>query len=498
MSLIGVDVGSQSVKGCAVNINGEVLASSSFPYEISFPNPGWAEQDSYLWWKGVQDVIKNLLKKVNSEDVIAVAFSGQSPSILPIDKTGNPLMPAIAWMDFRSKEESEIIEQKIGEKEVFKLSGNKIDPHFGGVKYLWLKRNRPEIYKRTWKILQAHSYPTFRLTGEVVTDYSTAGLYTPLFDYSKRRWSEKICGELGLDPELLPNIMQSSKIAGEVSAEASEVIGLKRGTPVIVGATDFAPSILSAGVVEEGDASIILGTSCNLVIPMSSPKFDERLLGTMHAVKDTYVVMGSSQAGGVLKWMKDQILETEATLLKDAGISLYEIMDQKAASISAGSEGLITFPYFVGGLAPIWNPNARGIFFGLTPKHGKAHMYRSVLEAAGYAFLYTAAIVKEKGIQPKMIYGVNGGAKSRLWRQIISDILNTPIAYIRDNAGAPLGDAILAGVGVGAFKDEKVAKEWVKVSDTTQPDRENNIKYRRYYDVYRKLYERTEDLFELL
>jgi sugar (pentulose or hexulose) kinase len=498
MVLIGVDIGSQSTKGCAVSLEGEILATSSSSYEIAYPHPGWAEQDSSLWWTAVQQVLKGLLKKVDPKDVSAVAFSGHSPTILPIDKSGNPLMTAIIWMDFRSKEESNIIEQKIGREKVFSLSGNKIDPHFGGVKCLWFKRNKPELYNKTWKILQPHNFPVFKLTGEVVTDYSTAGLFAPLFDYSKRRWSEEACRELDLDPELLPHIAQSSKIVGEVGAETSEKVGLRRGTPVIVGCTDFASSILSAGVVEEGDAAIILGTSCNLVIPMSTPTYDERLLGTMHAVKDTYVMIGSSQAGGVLKWMKDAILETEAAILRGSGISIYEVMDDKASLLPIGSEGLIMFPYLIGGFAPVWHPNARGIYFGLTPKHGKAHLYRAILEAAGYAFLYTASIVEEKGIHLKMIYGVNGGTKSRLWRQIISDVLNTPIAHIKDSVGAPLGDAILAGVGIRAFKDEKIAKEWVKVSEVTYSNEENNEKYKKYYNVYKQLHERTDDLFALL
>jgi sugar (pentulose or hexulose) kinase len=401
-------------------------------------------------------------------------------------------------MDNRSIEECKIIEQKIGEKKVFSLSGNRIDPFFGGVKYLWFKRNRPKIYKKTWKICQSHSYPIFKLTGNIVADYSTSGLYVPLYDYSKKKWSEKVCSELDLNPELLPKIMPSSGIAGEVSAKASEEVGLRRGTPVIVGGADFATSLLSVGAIEEGDAAIILGTSCNMVIPMSTPQFDKRLICEMHVVKDMYAVSGSSKAGGVLNWMKDQILENEASFLKDAGISIYEIMDNKAALLPIGSDGLIMFPYFVGGLAPIWNPHARGIYFGLTPNHGKAHMYRSVLEAAGYAFLHTASIVEEKGIRPKMIYSVNGGARSRLWRQILSDILNIPIAYVKENVGAPLGDAILAGVGIGAFKDEKIAKEWVKISEVTYPNKENNAKYKKYYNLYRQLYEKTEDLFSLI
>jgi sugar (pentulose or hexulose) kinase len=498
MILIGVDIGSQSTKACAVNTEGEVLASSSYSYEICYPKPGWAEEDSKLWWNGVEQTLKNILNKVSPKEVSAVAISGQAPTIIPIDRNGEPLMPAIIWMDSRSKEETKIIQEKIGDKRAFNLSGNRIDPYFGGVKYLWLKRNRPEIYKKTWKICQSHSFPIFKLTGEVVTDYSTAGLCSPIYDYSKRRWSESICEELDLNAELLPKIMSSSGIAGEVTSEASEEVGLKKGTPVIAGGADFATSLLSVGAVEEGDASIILGSACNLVIPMSSPKFDERLLGTMHAVKDTYAVLGGCSAGGILRWMKDQILEAESLQLSDSGTSIYEIMDNKAAQLPIGSEGLIMFPYFNGGLAPIWNPNMRGIYFGLTPKHGKAHLFRAVLEATGYTFLYIASIVAENGIHPKMIYGVNGGTRSKLWCQILSDILDIPIAHVKDNIGAPLGDAILAGVGTGVFKNEKIAKEWIKINEVTYPNKENNSKYKRYYNIYRQLYENTKDLFKLL
>jgi len=498
MSFIGVDIGSQSTKTCVVSTEGEVLASSSFSYEICYPNPGWAEEDANLWWEGVKETIKDVLKKVPPRDIQAIAFSGQSPTILPLDKNGDPLMPAIIWCDSRSIEECNIVDKRIGGKRVFEISGNRIDPYFGGNKLLWLKRNRPEVYSQTWKVCQSHGYPIFKLTGMMVTDYSVAGLCSPIYDYSKKGWSDELCNELGLDIDMLPKIMPSSSVAGEVTYDAAEEVGLRKGTPVIVGGGDFATSILSVGAVGEGDASIMLGTACNFIIPMSSPKFDERLLGTSHVVKDTYAVIGSSYGGGILRWMKDRILDAEANSLKGSGRSLYEYMDSEASNLPAGSESLILFPYFVGGLTPIWNPHARGVYFGLTPKHNKAHLYRAVLEAVGYSFLYTANIVGEKGIHPKMIYGVDGGARSRLWRQILSDILDIPVAYVKDNIGAPVGDAALAGVGIGQFKDEAIVKDWVKVSEINYPDEEDHKKYEKYYHIYRELYERIKDLFALL
>jgi sugar (pentulose or hexulose) kinase len=498
MSLIGVDIGSQSTKAYAVNTEGALLASSSFSYDISYPNQGWAEEDANLWWFGTKQILKDIFKKVNPNDVSGIAFSGQAPTILPIDRQGNPLMPAIIWIDHRSIEECKIIEDTIGQEKVFATSGNRIDPYFGGAKILWLKRNKPTIYKKTWKILQSHSYPIFKLTGQTVTDYSTAGLCSPIFDYTKKKWSHEMIDDLQVNPELLPQIAQSNKIAGEITSEACEEVGLRKGTPVIVGGADAMVSMLSVGVIEEGDVAIMLGTACNFLLPMKSPKFDERLLGTMHVVKDIYTVVGSSFAGGVLKWLKDQIMDVEDAFFKDSGTSLYEVMDKKASILPAGSEDLIMFPYFLGGLAPIWNPHAKGIYFGLNPKHGKAHLYRAVLEATGYSFLYAASIMKEKGVHPKMIYGVNGGAKSTLWRQILSDILDIPFAYVKNNMGTPMGDVVLAGVGTGVFRDERIAENWVKIDETNYPMEENNRKYQKYYNIYTELYERTKELFPLL
>ena len=495
---VGVDIGSQSVKTCAVNTEGQVLASSSYSYGISYPKSGWAEEDATLWWIGIKKTLSNVLKQVKADDVCAVAFSGQAPTIIPIDKEGTPLSPAIIWTDNRSTEECKIIEETVGEKRVFATSGNRIDPYFGGGKILWYKRNRPKLFGKTWRILQSHSYPIFKLTNQTVTDYSTAGLCSPFYDYSKKDWSHELCRDLGIDYELLPQINSSSAIAGEVTGNAADETGLKKGTPVIVGGADYASSALSVGVVEEGDAAITLGTACNFIISMASPKYDERLLSTSHVVKDTYLAGGSSYAGGTLRWLRDQIFDLEAGFLKDTDVSLYEIMDNKASNIPVGSENLIAFPYLVGGLAPIWDPYARGIYFGLTPKHSKAHLYRAVLEAAGYSFLYTCSIVESKGIRPKMIYGVNGGTRSRLWRQILSDILGIPIAHIQENVGAPVGDVILAGVGVGQFKDEKIAKDWANVCETNYPNIENSIKYKKYFNIYQELYEKTKDLFASL
>jgi xylulokinase len=498
MSFIGVDIGSQSTKTCIIDGEGKVLASSSFFYEISYPYPGWAEEDANLWWKGVKETIKEVLKKVPSKNVEAIAFSGQSPTMLPLDKKGKPLMPAIIWCDSRSKEECKIVKEKIGERKVFDISGNRIDPYFGGNKFFWLKRNRPEVYAQTWKVCQSHGYPIFKLTDRIVTDYSVAGLCSPIYDCRKKKWSDEICNELNLDIDMLPEIMPSSAVVGEVTHNAAEETGLKKGTPVIVGGGDFAASTLSVGAVGEGDASIMLGTACNFIIPMSTQKFDVRLLNTSHVVRDNYLVIGSSHGGLILRWMRDQILDTEYNSLKDSGMSFYEFMDNKSSDIPIGSEGLILFPYFVGGLTPIWNPSARGIYFGLTPNHNKAHLYRAVLEAVGYSFRYTASIVSERGVHPKMIYSVNGGARSAVWRQILSDILNIPVAYVKDNMGAPVGDVILAGVGIGHFRDETVVKDWVKISEINYPDKVRHEKYKKYYHIYMELYERVKDLFALL
>jgi len=498
MVLLGVDIGSQSVKSVAIDEEGNILAKASIPHELIYPKIRWAEENAEDWWVGVKKATKAIGATVNLSDISGIAISGQAPTCLPVDRSGKPLRNAIIWIDGRAEAEADFLRKELGDEESFRISGNIIHSYFGGAKFLWFRRNEDEIYKKTWKIFQSHSYVIYKLTGEVVTDYSTAGLCSPCYDYGRRDWSIDVCNLMDIDLDKLPEIKGSSEIAGEVTSEAAAETGLRKGTPVVTGGGDYAASTLATGVISEGEGSLMLGTACNLLVPMGSPKYDPRLINTMHVVKDTYLVAGSSYVGGILRWFKEEFCNVEDLIFKKSNRTVYELMDEMASRISLGSDRLIFLPYFMGERTPIWDSFARGTIIGLTPKHTKAHIYRAILESLGYAFYGMISIIQEKGIELKTLTAVNGGARSNLWRQILADAMGKPITYIEKCEGAAFGDCVLAGVGAGQFSDEKVIKNWIEIKMVNEPNMENHMKYRQLHDIYVKLYQSNKELFRML
>ena len=495
---MGIDVGTQSAKIIVINEEGKVLAKASSTYTPIYPKPGWAEENAEDWWIGVKEAIRKVGKRINLSEIDGIAVSGQAPTCLPVDKYGKPLRNAIIWIDGRAEKEAATLKEIIGNESSFQVSGNIIHSHLGGPKFLWFRKNEAEKYEKTWKILQSHSYIIYKLTNEAVTDYSTAGLCAPCYDYRKRDWSEEICNIMGINLEKLPRIGGAWEVAGEITGEAAAETGLRKGIEVMIGGGDYAASTLATGVIREGEASLMLGTACNLLAPVASPKYDPRLINTMHVVRDTYLVIGSAHVGGILRWFKEMFCRVEDLILSGSGLTVYQLMDDLASKIPAGSEKLIVLPYFMGGRTPIWDPHARGMIIGLTFKHTKAHIYRAILESLGYAFYNLMLIMEERGIELKSLTTVNGGARSQLWRQILADILGKNILYIKGCEGAAFGDCVLAGVGIGKFKDEEVINNWIKIETVNEPNMRNHEIYRRLSEVYTKLYENNKELFRLM
>ncbi len=486
---LGSDIGTSSTKTAIYDLDGHALASATVEYPISYPKPLWAEGNPDDWWHAVRTTIREALRssKIDSTDIQGVSISGLAPECVPVDKEGKPLRPAILWMDRRSSSECDWIVENIGLEAVHRISGNTVDSYFGGPKWLWFKRNEPELYEKTWKILQAHSYPVLKMTGEAVTDYSYGGLCSPNFDLARRKWSEEICEEMGISIDKLPSIHPSHQVIGEVTSSAAAETGLARGTQVVTGGGDFACSTLGAGVINPGEACQMVGTAGNLLIPTGENlKLDTRLVNTVH-VTGAYLTFGSLLAGGILRWFRDEI--GVPSDLIDSSKSLYAILDAQAERIPLGSGGLIVLPYFMGARTANWDPYARGVFFGVTPYHTRAHLYRALLEGIAYAFRHVMEIAEEVGGQVREVVSVNGGAKSEVWRQIFADVLGVPVIYLAQSGGAPMGDAILAAVGTKNLKDFSAIKGWLEVTETNEPNKEATQKYLQYYSIYRDLYE---------
>lgn len=493
--LLGIDVGTSSTKACLYTDEGLLVESAIQEYSINYVKPTWAEENPDDWLNAAIKCIEIILKKSKVTDITGISISGLTPNCVPIDATGSSIRPAILWIDRRSEAECNWLKDEIGLEKCSKISGNQIDPYFGGPKFLWFRKNEPKLFARTKKILLGANYLVYHLTGSVVTDHSVAGLCAPCYDIHKRQWSEEICEAMEIPIDLLPELHESQDIIGEVSEIGAKRTGLKKGTPIVTGGGDFACSTLGVGVIEEGEACEMLGTAGNILMPLNSPLFDIRLLNTSHVVQGKYLTIGSIYAGGVLQWFRDTLADYEQEEAQRKESSVYQILDEQAAKLSVGSDGLILLPYLMGERTPIWDVYARGVYLGITPYHTKAHMYRAVLEGIGYALNHIAEIMSSLGISLREIVAVNGGAKSRLWRQILSDIMGIPQVYIKETGGAPLGDAILAGIGTGIFQDTQIVKKWIPEGERTDPIPKNHEQYQKYYKLFRKIYETLKGSF---
>lgn len=494
---MGIDIGTSRVKTVITDLNGNVISSYDVDNEVNFLRPGWVEQTpDYHWWEKTVEAIKGCIKlaRISPESILAVGISGLSVNLVPIDKNGKVIRPAILYMDTRSIPEIDWLKDKVGNNVFLRINGNPISHRMLVPKILWYMKNEPENYDKTWKIIvSSHGYVIYRLCGEIVTDYYVADM-TGLSNYKQGKWSDEICNLINIDTDKLPSISASYEIAGYISRSASKATGLPEDIPVITGSCDANISTLSIGVINAGESMLSYSTVGAAYICVSKPVV-HRGLYFGHYVRPGYwvSVIAMQCAGAIVKWFRDQFGYEEKKIAEKQKLSTYQILDEKAAYIPPGSDGLVVLPYFMGERSPIMDPKARGVIFGLTLFHTKIHLYRAILEAFGYGLLHHVEILKEMGINIRKWLAVNGGAKSRLWRQIISDITGIPQYYAVNHPGAPLGDAFLAGIGIREIKNWNTIKKWVRFDEITRPNIRNRKIYKKLYKVYRDLYIKLKD-----
>jgi sugar (pentulose or hexulose) kinase len=500
--LVGSDVGTGGTKSVVIDKEGNVLGSHFIEYPLDTPRPGWAEHDPEIYWKAVADTIRQSIAQagINNRNIRGVSISALSPACILVDKNLKPLQKAHIWMDRRATAECKWLKENIGEDRIFELSGNPTDPYYAVAKLMWEKNNRPELYKKTYKIQTAACYPRMKLTGKAVIDYSNASLMGICFDIRKKKWDEKLADEIGIDLDKLPDVYPCPEVIGEVTSEAAKETGLAAGTPVVAGTVDANAGWLAMGMVEDGDNSVTMGTAGCLGVCHEKPEFTKNMITIVHTAncEKTYTtLLALVSCGALIRYFRDNLGQLEMDTASKLGISEYDVLNLEAEKAPPGSDGLIVLPYFMGERTPIWDPLARGVLFGLSLAHTRGHIIRALMESAGYGMLHNLEMIRKSGlfIKPVLTMG-EGGAHSRLWRQIISDILNVKGAYMAECPGAPLGNAINAGVGVGVYKNYDVAREWIKFSDRIEPNRDLNEKYMQLYKVYLNLYPALKDSFQ--
>lgn len=502
--LVGCDIGTSGTKSVVMDEEGNILGSHYIEYPMITPRPGWAEHDPEWYWEAVADTIKVSIKQANidAKEIRGVSISAMSPACILVDKNLRPLQNAHFWMDRRATAESDYIKDRIGEERVFQVSANPVDPYYGIVKFLWEKNNNPDLYKQTYKVLNSADYPVMKLTGKALTDYSNASLMGIAYDIVKKKWDTDILEELELDPSKLPEAFPCDEVIGEVCSEAADRTGLYKGTPVVAGTVDCNAAWVANGAIHEGDMSLAMGTAGVLGVVHKEPKFTKNMITIVHTSqsKEMYTTLGATcSCGAVTRYYRDTFGQLEKEAATKLGIDVYELMNMSAAEVPVGSDGLLVLPYFMGERTPIWDPLARGVILGMSLSHGKAHLLRALIEGATYAIYDNFKFMKETGLKMNLpLILTEGGARSALWRQIVSDVLNIPVSYMKTSKGAPVGNAIAAGVGTGVFKDYSVVEPWVNISDTHSPNPVTNNTYMAYYDIFKDAYSQMKGSFENL
>ncbi len=501
--LIGCDIGTGGTKAVVMDTKGKVLGSHYVEYALIIPRAGWAEHEPDQYWRAVAETIRVSIDKsrVNSQKILGVGLSALSPACILVDKDLNPLQNAHIWMDRRAIKESQWLKENIGEKRIFEVSANPIDPYYGVTKLMWEKNNRPELYKKAYKMLNAKDYPLMKLTGKAVTDYSNASTDGIVFDIRKKKWDEDLVKEIGLDVGKLPDLYPCDKVVGKVGKEAARITGLVEGTPVVAGTVDGSATWLSTGVIEDGENSLFIGTAACWGVAHDEPVFTPGMLSLAHAAYSNrkYLTAAVSIGGGVYRWVRDNFAQIEYFTGKKLGVDTYDIMNLEAERISRGSDGLIILPYFMGERTPIWDPESRGVMFGLSFAHTRGHLMRAIMEAIGFGVRQNIELVKNQGRKVLSRMGIaEGGAKSRLWRQIISDIVGVDTIYMGKVQGAPVGDALVAGVGVGVFGRYEIIKDWLEISMHHLPDSKAHEFYTKLFKIYLELYPTLKESFHNL
>lgn len=492
--VLGIDLGTSGVKAALYDETLRKVCDAGAEYPLSQPRNGWAEQEPKDWYRSAAGCIRETIQKsgARAEEIASVGLSGQMNGVVLLDGDGEPLRPAILWCDQRGAEECEEINARVGAERVFAVTCNPALTGFSLAKLLWVRRNQPDIFEKCRHIMLPKDYIRLRLTGEYATDVSDAS-GMQLLDTGKRRWAREVTDPLGLDPALLPAVYESPEISGRVTAAAACETGLPEGIPVVAGAGDNAASAIGTGTVLDCHSFLTLGTSGVINTHCETLRVDAR--GRVHtfcgAAPGAWLVVASVQSAGLsMQWLRNRFYPEDRE---------YAQINRDIAALPVGAQRLLYLPYLMGDRSPHMDPDARGVFFGLTSLHDRGHLARAVMEGVSYGLRDCLGVLHDMGIRPEEMLVCGGGAKSPVWRQMLADVLDLPMRRLEASDSAALGAGVLAAVGAGLYASvQEACAEAVHPGDAMAPDAAKSREYERFYALYRVLYPHLRADFKAL
>jgi xylulokinase len=501
--ILAHDTGTGGDKAVLTDLQGRVIHSAYQPYAVNYPQPGWAEQDPEELWRALAATTRQVIEGsgIGPDQILGVGISAQMFNLLPVDEQCRPLTPMLSWLDVRSVAQADRLMQGDTPAFLFKHTGNIPTAKDIIPKILWLKEERPEIWRRVAWLLDCKEYMIYRLTGVVATDWHGASVYF-LFDPHKKEWSRPACERLGIPLEMLPPAYPCTQVIGEVTALAAEETGLAPGTPVVICAGDVAVAQSGSGANAAGKAHLCVGTAT--WVGLSSSTFlndpEKPFWALSHIDPKKWIIAGEMETGGgALMWFRDSFCQEEARQAAQEGISTYQLLSRMAESVEPGADRLLFAPWLSGERAPVLDHYARGAFIGLSLGHTKSHLARAVMEGVAYHIRWICEALEKLGLTIGQINAIGGGSTSPTWTQIISDITGRALHIVEHplEAGA-MGAALTVAVGMGVYPDMDSIDELIGISHVVEPRAEFAGRYEELYEQYRAAYEALAPLFKRL
>ncbi len=500
-AILTIDVGTSSTKTVLWSEQGEELAAASAPYALDRPDPLWAEIDGEVWWQAVVQTIQQATARAGGDrlEIAAIGVDAVGWTLIPVDRAGDLLAPAMIWLDRRAGEEAAWLQGLPEAGRLVDLAANPLDPAYITPKLVWLRRHRPAIFEAAHQFLAATGFIVARLTGAFTCDYTQAYGYH-FFDLAHERWDETAAAAVGVPLEKMPRLCSPTEIAGTLTARAAAATGLPAGVPVIAGCLDAAAGALGAGVTRPGQTNEQGGQAGGVGISLDRIVVEPRLIFSHHVLPGQYLLAAGTVGGGSLGWFRDQLGQAERSAARRLGQDPFDLLSEQAGQSPPGANGLLFLPYMAGERTPLWNSTARGVFFGLSYSSGRADLIRAIMEGCAFAVNDNLQIAAEHGVTVSEYLGAGGATRSPVWCQIKADIYGRPFVVAQradgGEGGHSLGLFALTAHAAGLYGDIAACVDHLLPRRRVyEPSPENHARYRELFQLYRRLSRKLLDDF---
>lgn len=502
--ILTVDAGTSSTKTSLWTEIGQLIAHATSAYELQRAQPLWAEIDGNIWWQAVCKTIQTILStsKVDPASIAGVGVDGVGWTLIPVDRAGNPLQPAMIWLDRRAEQETRWLKSLPEADSLVNLNANPLDAAYITPKLIWLKRNQPNVFDSAHKFLEATGFIVTRFTGEFVCDYTQAYGYH-FFDIRNETWDQHAAQAIGVPVEKMPQLFRSTKVVGTVTEKAAQQTGLKAGIPVIAGCLDAIAGALGSGVVRSGQTNEQGGQAGGVGISLNHVVVEPRLIFSHHVIPGQYLLQAGTVGGGSLSWFRDQFGHPEVSAANLLGQNPFELFSSQVEKSKPGANGLIFLPYMAGERTPLWSSIARGVFFGLSYTTTRADILRAIMEGCAFAVYDNLQVAEEHGVQVDEFLGAGGATQSAVWCQIKADVYGKPFIVARradgGEGGHSLGLFALTASGIGLANDMGACvSDLLPTRQVYEPSNENHAYYQELFTIYQNISRKLMDDFARL